>query len=529
MMAVKRDPLGEYARKRKFADTPEPRGRPRDSSTTLRFVVQMHRASRLHYDFRLEAGGVLASWAIPKGPTRNPSEKRLAMHVEDHPYAYRTFEGTIPAGNYGAGEVIVWDEGTYALAEGSDPVAEIGAGKIKFVMHGKKLRGMFTLVRIKNRSDESGEPWLLIKDHDEFADPGWEPTDQPASVTSGHTLAEIKQTASVQKTWTSGKRAIAPSTRKTVRSDVVPRDPAPMLATLIDAPFDDSAWLFEIKWDGYRAIATIDAEGALTLASRTGKNLLARFPQLDSIGAAFRSRPIVVDGEICVLDEQGRSSFQNLQSAEKRGARAVTFVAFDCLYADGRDLRTEPLDERKARLESLILDGHGVMYSKHTIGTGTALFTLAQREGLEGIIGKLRVSPYRAARSREWVKIKAKRRQEFVVGGWTEPKGSRRGFGALLVGYYRAGALIFAGSVGTGFDAATLADLTKTFAPLARKTSPFTNDIEANSPAHFVKPLLVAEVAFAEWTHEGRLRQPVYLGLREDKPAADVVREDLAD
>jgi bifunctional non-homologous end joining protein LigD len=490
-MAPKHDALSEYARKRTFSATPEPRGRTRRSAKVLHFVIQMHRASRLHYDFRLEAGGVLASWAIPKGPTRDPAQKRLAMHVEDHPYEYRTFEGIIPAGNYGAGEVIVWDEGTYTLAEGTDPVHEIAKGAIKFILNGKKLRGMFTLVKIKPRSDESGEPWLLIKDRDAFVDATWGPADEPHSARSS-----------------------------------LPRDPAPMLATLVDAPFDDPKWLFEIKWDGYRAIASIGADGRVDLRSRTGKALLGQFPELSDIGRAFRSLPVAVDGEICALDATGRSSFGALQARDRRDGYTLVFVAFDCLYANGRDLREETLDERKARLEALIVDGHGVMYSKHVIGKGKDLFALVQQQGLEGIVGKLRAAPYRSARSREWVKIKAKQQQEFVVGGYTEPTGSRKGFGALLVGYYHDGALIFAGSVGTGFDQAALAALAKRMAPLSRKTSPFTGEIESNAPPHFVRPQIVVEVAFAEWTRDERLRQPVYLGVRDDKLATDVVRED---
>jgi len=531
------DPLKEYVRKRNFAGTPEPKGAPRRPSRKLRFVIQKHRATRLHYDFRLEAGGVLASWAVPKGPSLDTHERRLAMHVEDHPFDYRTFEGIIPDGNYGAGEVIVWDEGTYTLAEGTDPVAEIAAGKIKFILQGKKLHGMFSLVKIRNSRDQSGEPWLLIKDRDEYVDPAWTVDAHPESAKTGKTLADIAKARKTEKQWKSD-RAAAPSTatakRVTRRAKLepLPAVTTPMLATLVDAPFDDSGWLFEFKWDGYRAIAFISADRSVTLTSRNGNDLLGQFSELAELGAAFASLPIVVDGEICVLDEHGRSSFQALQSRDKRFAAdgqasktPVTFVAFDCLYADGRDIRQEPLEERKARLDKLILPGHGVMYSKHVVGSGKQLYEFAVRENLEGIIGKQRTSPYRSARSREWVKIKAKQRQEFVIGGWTEPRGSRSAFGALLLGVYAGKNLVYAGHVGTGFDQLKLRALGKQLAAIESPDSPFAVKPKTNTKAHWVKPSLVAEIEFAEWTRDEILRQAVFVGLRTDKDAGEIVRE----
>jgi bifunctional non-homologous end joining protein LigD len=531
------DPLKEYVRKRDFAATPEPKGAARAPSRKLRFVIQKHRATRLHYDFRLEAGGVLASWAVPKGPSLDTHDRRLAMHVEDHPYDYRTFEGIIPDGNYGAGEVIVWDEGTYTLAEGDDPVAEIAAGKIKFILNGKKLHGMFSLVKIRHARDQSGEPWLLIKDRDEYVDPKWSIDAHPESAKTGKTLAEIAQGRAKEKQWKSD-RAAAPSTasakRVTRRATLEPLPVVtkPMLATLIDAPFDDPDWLFEFKWDGYRALATIAPDGNVTLTSRNGNDLLAQFGELADVGAAFTSLPIIVDGEICILDDRGRSSFQALQSRDKRFANGakpsrttVTYVVFDCLYADGRDLRSEPLETRKALLEKLIVPGHGVMYSKHVVGNGKQLYDFAVREALEGIVGKQRSSPYRSARSREWVKVKAKHRQEFVVGGWTEPRGSRPAFGALLLGVYAGKSLVYAGHVGTGFDQAKLRAIAKQLAPLETEKSPFAQAPKTNTKAHWVTPSLVAEIEFAEWTRDDILRQAVFVGLRTDKDARDVVRE----
>jgi bifunctional non-homologous end joining protein LigD len=520
------EPLAEYVQKRDFAATPEPKGRQRSASKTLRFVVQKHRATRLHYDFRLEANGVLASWAIPKGPPRDPKERRLAMHVEDHPYEYRTFEGIIPTGNYGAGEVIVWDEGTYRLAEGTNPAEEIADGKIKFILNGTKLHGMWTLVKIKPRPGEHGEPWLIIKDHDEYADPKWDPEDEPQSVRSGKTLADIKSDAKA-KTWKSSRPAARNTRRaapRATRVDPLPRDLSPMLAIVVEQPFDDPDWLFEVKWDGYRALATIDTDRKMTVISRNGLDLLARFPDLAAIGDAFDTLPVLFDGEICVLDERGRSSFQGLQSYEP-GKGGLTFIAFDLLYADGRDLRALPLEERKARLEEAILPDQGVLYSQHVIGAGKEFFALAKREGLEGIIGKRRDAPYVSARSRAWVKIKAKLEQEFVIGGWTEPRGSRAQFGALLLGYYDGPSLVYAGHVGTGFDAKKLRDIGKLLRASEVTRSPFASTPKTNTKAHFVTPELVAEIAFGEWTRDGILRHPVFLGLRVDKDAREVTRE----
>ncbi|HLY04037.1 MAG TPA: non-homologous end-joining DNA ligase [Candidatus Cybelea sp.] len=518
--------LETYRKKRDFKATPEPSGRKERASEKLRFVVQMHRATRLHYDFRLEAGGVLASWAVPKGPTLVPLDRRLAMHVEDHPMDYRDFEGNIPAKQYGAGSVVVWDRGTYTLAEGSDPAAEIANGKIKFILHGKKLKGEFTLVKIKAREGEHGEPWLLLKDRDEYSDPEYDPADHPESVKSGKTLADIAADPRA-KTWQSkpaARYAAAAPPKRTVKRDPLPHPKSLMLATLISEPFDDPAWLFEIKWDGYRALCTIDEKDKLTLVSRNGLDMLARFPGLADLAGAFASLPVVVDGEIVSLDAQGRSEFQRLQESQKKPA-GLTYAVFDLLYADGTDLRSRPLEERKALLERLISDETIVLYSKHVVGQGKELFEVARERKLEGIIGKLRTSTYQERRSRDWVKIKTGYEQEFVVGGWTEPKGSRKGFGALLVGVYEKKSLRYVGSVGTGFSTKLLSSLYERLRKLERKTSPFKNAVDANAPVHWAKPELVAEVRFSEWTRDGYLRQPAFLGLRSDKPADQVVAE----
>jgi bifunctional non-homologous end joining protein LigD len=286
---------------------------------------------------------------------------------------------------------------------------------------------------------------------------------------------------------------------------------------LIDEPFDGDDWLFEIKWDGYRAICTVDAKGKLTLVSRNGLDLLKQFPDLDGLADAFESVPIIVDGEIVSLDSKGRSDFQRLQEYAEQG-HSLTYAAFDVLYADGRDQRKNPLEERKALLERLIADDQLVLYSKHVVGKGKALFAEAKRNHLEGIIGKKRASTYQGRRTRDWVKIKAQLEQEFVIGGWTDPRGSRKGFGSLLLGVYE-------GKDGTGFSVKRIGEIMKQLKPLARETSPFANKVIANAPVHYVQPQLVAEVRFTEWTRDNILRQPAFLGLRIDKAAKDVVRE----
>ncbi|HTU71796.1 MAG TPA: non-homologous end-joining DNA ligase [Candidatus Baltobacteraceae bacterium] len=517
--------LETYNKKRDFTATPEPSGKLARGGKRLRFVIQKHRATRLHYDFRLEAGGAMPSWAVPKGPTLVPGERRLAMHVEDHPLDYRTFEGVIPKGQYGAGEVIVWDEGWYQLAEGTDPVKEIANGKIKFILHGKKLQGMFTLVKMKPREGEHGEPWLLIKDHDEYDRKSYDIDDYPDSAKSGKTIADI-QKESNPKTWQSRPKDPPPKrrARASAKADPLPTIKGVELATLIDGPFDDDDWLFEIKWDGYRAICTIDAKGKLTLVSRNGLDLLKQFPPLAGLADAFESVPIIVDGEIVSVDSKGKSDFQRLQEYGQKDY-ALSYAAFDVLYADGRDQRKTPLEERKALLERLIGDDELVLYSKHVVGKGKALFTQAKRRHLEGIMGKKRASPYVGRRTRDWVKIKAQLEQEFVIGGWTDPRGSRKGFGSLLLGAYDGEDLRFIGNVGTGFSVKRIEDIMKKLKPLAREKSPFVNPVIANSPAHYVKPQLVAEVRFAEWTRDLLLRQPAFLGLRTDKAAKDVVLE----
>lgn len=530
--------LARYHKKRDFKETPEPRGARKKAGGRLRFVIQKHHASRLHYDFRLEADGVLKSWAIPKGPSFDPKDRRLAMHVEDHPMDYRRFEGIIPEGNYGAGEVIVWDEGTYSLAEGDDPAKEIGKGKIKFVMHGKKMNGEFTLVRIRGRNSESGDPWLLIKDHDEYVDPKYDIDKDNKSVKTGRTVESYAEDPkaphwiSSKKSSTGAKRAAKKAVSR-ARRDPLPKISTPMLATLVDEPFDDPDWLFEIKWDGYRAICTVHEDGKMELVSRNGLDLLKKFPEMSALANAWNTLPVVVDGEIVSLDSRGRSSFQRLQEAltsRRSGAgkskrASLTFAAFDLLYADGKDLRKKPLEERKTLLERAIAGDGVVLYSKHVIGKGCALFAQAEKQQLEGIIGKRRDAPYLERRTRDWVKIKAQLMQECVIGGYTEPRGSRTGFGALLLGLYDGKNLHYVGHVGTGFNAKLLQSLTADLKKIERKTSPFASRVDSNTKPHWVEPKMVAQIRFTEWTRDGYLRQPAFLGLRFDKKPKECTRE----
>ena len=559
--------LARYDEKRHFDQTPEPAGHenfrtsklmPALPAGTYRFVVQKHHASRLHYDFRLEADSVLKSWAVPKGPSLDPADKRLAMQVEDHPLSYFDFEGVIPSGNYGAGEVIVWDVGAYTLADGNvgdDPGKAIEAGKIKFVLAGKKLRGMFTLVKMHGRSGEHGKPWLLIKDKDAYVTAGEDVTADGSSAITGKTLDEVAADPKAphwQSNRPAAKSAAAPAkktARKTVKKAAptkkitavgkVARPPhvkTPMLATLADAPFDDDAWLFEVKWDGFRALATIEADGNVDLRSRNGLDLGKRFPQLKTMASGFvhDGGALIVDGEIVVFDEAGRSSFQALQSSDDANHAPPTFVAFDLLYAGGRDLRELPLDERKEALAARIVPSDDekqkqVVLSKHVVGAGTKMFALAEQNHLEGIIAKRRDSLYRETRTKDWLKIKVKNEQEVIIVGYTAPRGSRSDLGALILGVYQevdgTRELVPAGHVGTGFNRKMLAALREQLDPLRVARSPLSRKIKANGEVHWVKPVLVCQVRFAEWTADGVLRQASFLGMRDDKPAKEVVRE----
>ena len=546
--------LKEYHHKRDFSITPEPRGEEKPSEGRS-FVIQKHAATRLHYDFRLEMEGVLKSWAVPKGPSLDPKDKRLAMMTEDHPVEYGDFEGIIPKGQYGGGTVLLWDHGTWEPIE--DPHAGLRKGSLKFRLKGEKLAGGFALVKIKGRdARESEKTWLLIKEKDDFVRPGYDVTEaRPESVTTGRSMEQIA--VDRDRVWDSGvgevevpkketrelpaaarartKAGRARPTAVTVRPADVPGArkaalPAVVhaqLATPVTDPPPGDEWLHEMKFDGYRILTRLE-KGRVRLVSRNGKDWTERFPALaDALGSLPAERA-VVDGEVAVLLPGGNTSFQALQNfmGGMDGGQLVYYV-FDLLYLDGYDLCEAPLERRKEALKRLVAGAPGSLrYSDHVVGQGQAVFANACRMGVEGIVSKRRDLPYAAGRTRGWLKVKCHLQQEVVVGGFTDPEGTRVGLGALLVGVHDGkGRLVYAGKVGTGFSDKLLRDLRRKLEAREQKASPFGAATGLPRQAHWVKPDLVAEVVFSEWTSDGHLRHPSFQGLREDKPAAQVVRE----
>ena len=515
--------LEKYNEKRDFGQTPEPEGKQKKSTGKLRFVVQRHQASKLHYDFRLEMEGVLKSWAVPKGPSMNPADKRLAMEVEDHPFAYRTFEGDIPEGNYGAGHVDIWDEGTYVSAETGDRKKDeeyllkgLQEGSLKFVLEGEKLQGEFALVKMKGRQKGA---WLLIKkDDDEAVHEPYDAEENLGDIPAESASPKAKKAKSASKK-TKAKAPVATAKKAPMLHHI-----SPMMAKLTDAPFDDEDWIFEIKWDGYRAVAEVQ-DGKVELYSRSGKSYGNKYqPILDSLKQLGHNA--VLDGEIVVLNDEGYATFQQLQNYQNTPSEHLYFYVFDLLYLNGEDLRDLPLLERKKRLEEVLPELPAVRYSDHVVAKGKVFFKEAQRKQIEGIMAKLASGHYRTGkRSSEWLKIKTHLRQEAVIAGFTEPKGKRKHIGALVLGVYENGKLQYVGQSGSGFNTKTLEALKAKLEPLVRKTSPFAEKVSPNAPVTWVKPELVAEITFAEWTDEGIMRQAIYEGLREDKKANDVVRE----
>jgi bifunctional non-homologous end joining protein LigD len=637
--------LEEYQRKRRFEATPEPPPKV-ERKSGHRFVVQKHRATRLHYDFRLEMEGVLKSWAVPKGPSLDPEDKRLAMQVEDHPVSYFDFEGTIPEGNYGAGTVMVWDVGTWEplspqpvkgkFVPGTDAEASamLKKGDLKIRLHGKKLNGDFGLIHMRARRPGSkGTEWLLIKKQDDHAVKGYDIDAYDSSALTGRSLDAIagdegsaewtssrpatrgklkapwlaEALARVERKKAAGNRNARrgkkhqgsatedaeehsgterarrqsakdaekeregekaprgsrpansgtkdgaragekPSSMPSVlehREGAVPRPmPAaihPMLAVSVDQPFDHPEWVFEIKWDGYRAVSFIE-DGRVRLVSRTQNDLTGRFSELAVLPRLVKADRAILDGEVVALDEKGRSSFSLMQ--QRTGIRKygrqraghpdipVIYYVFDLLYLDGYDLRRAPLVERKDALQQIVVPGDALRYSEH-FDRGIALFEAARQKGLEGILAKRRASQYEERRSSEWQKIKITRTVDSVIGGYTEPEGSRQYFGALVLGLYnREGQLVHVGQVGTGFDHAMLRQVWQLLEKRPAKRTPFEGEVDA-AHVHWVKPELVAEIKFTEWTHETdegglKLRAPVFLRVREDKePKACLLEEQL--
>ncbi len=550
--------LREYHRKRNFAITPEPRGEE-GKGEGRSFCVQKHRATRLHYDFRLEMEGVLRSWAVPKGPSYDPADKRLAMHTEDHPLDYGDFEGVIPEGQYGGGTVLLWDRGTWEPLE--DPHKGYRAGKLKFRLQGEKLRGGWTLVKIRGRDARDDEKsWLLIKETDETAMPGtkFSITDErPESVATGRSLEEIaaardavwesrpvdavkggRWRPKVKAAKTPAAAAPAPAVKRVAvkagevrgaRKGPLPRFLRPQLATLVTDPPGGEGWLHEMKFDGYRILSRLQG-GRATLMSRNGNDWTAHFPQVAAAVQALPASQAMIDGEVAVLLPNGTTSFQALQNAlSQRAQGELVYFAFDLPHLDGYDLTRAGLEDRKAALAGLLSKTSGaVRYSAHVVGSGDEFFASACALLLEGIVSKRRDAPYEMGRGRGWLKVKCLRRQEVVIGGFTEPTGSRAGLGALLVGVHGGGALVYVGKVGTGYTDKVLKDLRRSLEALEQPACPFQPRPKGVGSPHWVKPELVAEVAFSEWTGDGKMRHPSFQGLRTDKPAREVVRERAA-
>ncbi len=538
-MAVQRGKtpdLDAYRAKRDFERTPEPKGHRRRerAPVPLGFVVQKHAARRLHYDFRLELDGVLKSWAVPKGPSLVPGERRMAVEVEDHPLEYGSFEGVIPRGEYGAGTVVVWDRGTWH--PDGDPRKGLASGKLTFRLEGDKLRGRFHLVRTRGGSARKAT-WLLLKGEDGHADrtTAREITAaEPTSVLTGRSLAEVA--AEADRVWSRETAEIDPppiprpgdpSGVAGARRARVPATVRPELATLVGAPPDGDDWVHEIKLDGYRLLARKEHRH-VTLTTRSGQDWTARFPGIAQAMAKLPARSALLDGEAVALDTRGRSNFQKLQRALGGADTSLALYAFDLLALDGWDLRDAPLLERKRLLRSLLAGGDGtsvVRFCDHVRGRGPAFHREACAEGLEGVVSKRADAPYRSLRTKSWLKSKCQRRQELAIVGFTDPSGSRAGFGALVLGARDgAGVFRYCGKVGTGFDGETLLGLRRELERHRAKHPPVAGAPKLRG-VHWVTPTLVAEVSFTEWTRDGSARHPVFLGLREDKSPADVTVE----
>lgn len=521
--------LERYRERRDFERTREPRGREANRRGRL-FVVQQHDAPREHYDFRLEDAGVLKSWAVPKGPSLNPRDKRLAVATEDHPLDYGDYEGVIPAGEYGAGPVLLWDRGSW------EPVGDVAEGlrkgHLKFELDGEKLHGRWVLVR----SGDEGN-WLLIKERDQAAA---EDTDiigeAPHSVKTGRRIGEL---GSNDETVSEGGDTDAvledlPEILADARPGRPPSRLRPVLATLVDAPPTGDEWLHEIKYDGYRIVSHVES-GQVRLVSRNGKDWTANFPAVAQAVTGLGLDSAILDGELVALRADGSSDFQALQNAIKSGGDAtLAYFAFDLPYVSGYDLRQTPLEQRKEALRALLErapEQTTVRYADHAQGNGTDFFAEACRHRLEGLISKRAHSDYVSRRTRDWQKTKCGQRQEFIIGGFTQPRGSRQGFGSLLLGYRDGGVLRYAGRVGTGFSETQLASLHERLRALAQSGPPFENSPRLRLQGRrvqWVQPQLVAEIRFSDWTEDGQLRQPSFLGLREDKAAGEVAREQPA-
>ncbi|MGZ4788922.1 MAG: DNA ligase D [Terriglobales bacterium] len=510
--------LENYRKKRKFEQTPEPeaiedptlakRGEGWGTQGGNRFYIQRHSARRLHYDLRLEVEGTLKSWAVPKGPTLDPEIKRMAVHVEDHPLEYGTFEGTIPQGNYGAGTVLLWDCGRFEILGEKSASEQLERGDFKFRLHGQKLAGEFALVRTKKVVKGEQRDWLLIKKQDFAVVKGWDPESD---------LRSVRQAAS-------GAESVAGA----VKAEM-PKAMAPMLAVLSEKLPVGPEWVYEPKWDGVRALCFV-RDGKTKVLARSGRTVDEQYPEVCELAKHVEAETAIIDGEIVALDENGRPSFGLLQSrigasgsAKLAAERPVMLFAFDLLYLNGYDLRGATLEDRKSLLKSVLKQGALVRYSEHFAGKGQELLDAAKEHELEGVVAKRGTSRYESKRSGEWVKVKCVSQQEFVICGFT--KGEREPFGALVLGYCEGDRLVFAGNVGTGFDQRALDALGGLLRGLVRKKATIAEMPKVPDVITWVEPKLVCTVKYLAWTKDGRLRAPVYLGLRQDLDAGEVTRE----
>jgi bifunctional non-homologous end joining protein LigD len=530
--------LEEYKRKRNFRVTSEPAGDAAGHAAikSPEFVIQKHSATRLHYDLRLEMDGVLKSWAVPKGPSLDPSVKRLAIHVEDHPFEYRKFEGQIPQGEYGGGDVIVWDRGTYTVDGASSGPAQLAKGDLKFTLRGEKIQGSFVLVKI--RGGEKQNEWLLIKHKDEFVDTHWNIEEHGESVISGRAVNTSRKSAG-KASPRAQVGVFAKSDRSRNRLGVaetagaqktaMPKDIAVNLARLAEKPFSNPHWLFEIKWDGVRTVAFVE-NGRVTLQARSGRNVTREYPEFQELPRQVRAGSAILDGEIVALDPDGRSNFQKLQdrigvenpSAKLLQATPAVYYAFDLLYCDGYDLRKAALRDRKKLLEEILDTDELVRYSSHVEEKGEELFAVAQEKLLEGIVAKDGRSVYSGKRTSDWLKFKLVNEVDAVIGGWTAPRRTRKYFGALVVGIYNGKDLQAVGSVGTGFEEKKQRAIFEALQTLRVEKSPFRPVPKLAEAVEWVRPDLVTRVKFANWTDGDNLRAPVFLSLRNDREAKSV-------
>ncbi|HYE98953.1 MAG TPA: DNA ligase D, partial [Planctomycetota bacterium] len=535
------DPLARYNEKRDFSKTAEPKGTYEKLSWGHGngFMVQKHDATRLHWDLRLELDGVLVSWAVPNGPSLNPEDKRLAVRTEDHPLSYATFEGTIPKGEYGGGTVMMWDRGTWTPAPGKDPRKTIPEGHLHFSVEGERMRGEWVMFRLKKRGNEKAENWMLKKVRDEYVGGSMDLVERHlTSIKTGRTMQEIAggKKAKELAGWKAGlkpvpRRRPGPSPERKLgsglrRNTTLPPFREPQKATLVDHVPSGSNWIHEMKYDGYRCLLAIGG-GKAKVYTRSGLDWSDKFPEIVAAASEIEVGSALLDGEIVRLDEEGRSSFSALQQAISEGGRGLTLFAFDALEIDGEDLTKLPNIERKNRLASMLGEGRPpvILYADHIVGRGEELLRAMCDAGQEGIISKKADAPYRSARSKCWLKVKCTLRQEFIIIGWTPSDKKGRGFRSLLLATHDGGELRYVGKVGTGFSVSVMHDLLTKMEKIETGKAPTAVPRPDARGARWVKPQLVGEIAFAEFTSEGVVRHPSFLGLRADKKAKDVVRE----